>query len=94
MRHMDRLFGELRRRGSTTFEVTEEANARYFDDLSGRLGDMVYFRGNCATSRSYYFRGEATLLRPRSGRKEVSGAGRFPLSDYTVPRDPGPTQKA
>ena len=83
MRHMNRLFGELRRRGSTMFEVTEEANARYFDDLSGRLGDMVYFRGNCASSRSYHFRGDATIVRPSSRRKAVRGAGRFPLSDYT-----------
>ena len=26
MRHMDRLFGEVKRRGATTFEVTEDAN--------------------------------------------------------------------
>ncbi len=31
MRHMDRLFSELKRRGATTFEVTEEANT----ELSG-----------------------------------------------------------
>ena len=27
MRHMNRLFGELQRRGASTFEITEEANA-------------------------------------------------------------------
>ncbi len=41
MRHMDRLLGEVKRRGATTFEVTEEANARFLDrmtQLLGRLG--------------------------------------------------------
>ena len=30
------------------------------------LDDSVFYHGNCATSRSYYFNpsGEATLLRP------------------------------
>ena len=41
MRHMNRLFGELQRRGARTFEVTEEANARFLNrmtKLTGRLG--------------------------------------------------------
>jgi cation diffusion facilitator CzcD-associated flavoprotein CzcO len=82
MRHMARLFGELSHRGSTTFEVTEEANARYFTAMSRRLGDMVYFRGNCAASRSYHFRGDATIVRPSSRRRAVRESSRFPLSDY------------
>jgi cation diffusion facilitator CzcD-associated flavoprotein CzcO len=82
MRHMDRLFGEVRRRGSSTFEVTDEANARYFKSISERLGDMVYFGGNCASSRSYYFRGDATIVRPSSRRKAIGESTRFPLTDY------------
>jgi hypothetical protein len=46
MRHRNRLFGELRRRGGTTFEVTEEANARFFDRMTKRVDDMVLFRGS------------------------------------------------
>ena len=41
MRHMDRLFGEMKHRGADTFEVTEEANARYRrpdDRADRRLG--------------------------------------------------------
>ena len=34
MRHMDRLFGEVRRRGGRTFEVTEDANARLLRQIS------------------------------------------------------------
>ncbi|MBV9088800.1 MAG: NAD(P)/FAD-dependent oxidoreductase [Mycobacteriaceae bacterium] len=84
MRHMNRLFGELRRRGATTFEVTDEALARFFDRMSARVDDMVFFRGNCASSRSYYYRGDATMLRPTSTRNAVRESMRFPLSDYKI----------
>ncbi|MGE2716631.1 flavin-containing monooxygenase [Mycolicibacterium litorale] len=83
MRHMDRLFGELRRRGGATFEVTEEASARYFERMSKRLGNMVYFRGNCAASRSYHFRGDATIVRPSSRGRALRESSRFPLGDYS-----------
>ena len=84
MRHMNRLLGELRRRGGSSFEVTEDANARYFAKISEHLGDMVYFRGNCASSRSYHFHGDATIVRPSSRRKTVRESDRFELSDYTI----------
>lgn len=85
MRLMERLFGELKRRGATTFEVTEEANARYLDLMTELLGDSLFTLGNCASARSYYFNpsGEATLLRPMTTRRAVAEASRFPLSDYT-----------
>jgi cation diffusion facilitator CzcD-associated flavoprotein CzcO len=84
MRHMDRLFTEVKRRGATTFEVSEDANARYLDRMTELLGDSLWTIGNCATSRSYYFNpsGEATLLRPMSTRAAVREASQFPLSDY------------
>jgi hypothetical protein len=86
MRHMDRLFGELRRRGASTFEVTEEANTRYLDRMIELVGDSVFNVGDCATSRSYYFNpsGEATLLRPMSTRTAIHEASEFPLSDYQI----------
>jgi len=86
MRHMGRLFGEVNRRGATTFEVTEDANARYLDRMTELLGDSLFTIGDCASARSYYFNpsGEATLLRPMSTRPAVREASRFPLSDYTI----------
>jgi cation diffusion facilitator CzcD-associated flavoprotein CzcO len=86
MRHMDRLFGEVKRRGATTFEVTEEANARFLDRMTKLLDKSVFYRGNCATSRSYYFNhsGEAALLRPTSTRNAVREGSTFPLSDYAI----------
>ncbi|WP_326548292.1 NAD(P)/FAD-dependent oxidoreductase [Mycolicibacterium sp. ND9-15] len=86
MRHMDRLFGEVKRRGATTFEVTEEANARYLNQMTELIGDSVFVAGNCAGSRSYYFdpNGEASLLQPMSTRKAINEASHFPLSDYRI----------
>jgi cation diffusion facilitator CzcD-associated flavoprotein CzcO len=86
MRHMDRLFGEVKRRGATTFEVTEEANARFLDRMTELLDNSVFYYGDCTTSRSYYFNhsGEATLLRPTSTEDAVRDGSEFPLSDYVI----------
>jgi cation diffusion facilitator CzcD-associated flavoprotein CzcO len=86
MRHMDRLFGELKRRGATTFEITEEANTRYLDRMTELLGNTLFTQGNCASARSYYFNpsGEPTLLRPTSTRTAVREASTYPVSDYHI----------
>jgi cation diffusion facilitator CzcD-associated flavoprotein CzcO len=85
MRHINRLFGEVRCRNAIMFEITEEANARFGDRMTKLLGNTVLGRGDCARSRSYYFSpsGE-TLLRPTSTHNTVSEQSRFPLSDYTI----------
>jgi len=86
MRHMDRLLGEVKRRGATTFEVTEEANDRFMERITKLLDDSVFYAGNCATSRSYYFspNGEASLLRPTTTLNSIREARTFPLSDYVI----------
>jgi hypothetical protein len=86
MRHMDRLFGEVKRRDATTFEITETANTRYLDRMTELIGDSVFIRGDCATSRSYYFdpRGEPNLLRPMATRTAIKEASEYPLSDYQI----------
>ena len=85
MRHMDRLFGEVRRCNATTFEVTQEANARFLNRMTKLQHNTLLYRGDCARSRSYYFgpNGE-TFLRATSTRKSVSEQTRFPLSDYAI----------
>ncbi|GAA1480027.1 NAD(P)/FAD-dependent oxidoreductase [Gordonia sinesedis] len=84
MKHIGRLFGELARRRATTFEVTERANADFLDQVTEHLQSSVFYRGDCRTSRSYYFdpHGEATLLRPNSTLTTLREMGRFPLEDY------------
>lgn len=86
MRHMDRLLGEVKRRGATTFEVTEEANDRFMERMTRLLDNSVFYAGNCATSRSYYFspNGEASLLRPTTTLNSVREARNFPFSDYVI----------
>lgn len=86
MRIMDRVLGEVRRRHATTFEVTEEANARFLDQMTDRVADSVFALGDCAGARSYYFNphGEATLLRPTTARAAIRQASEFPLTDYRI----------
>jgi hypothetical protein len=86
MRLMERLLGEVQRRGASSFEVTEEANARFLDAMTERISDTVFVAGNCATSNSYYFnpQGEATLLRPASTKSAIQQASEFPLTDYRI----------
>jgi hypothetical protein len=84
MRHMKRLFGELHRRGAQTFEVREDANARFLERVTDKLADSVFYLGACSTARSYYFNqhGEAAILRPTSTVNALREADRFPLDDY------------
>ena len=79
MRIMDRLFREVKRRGATTFEVTEEANARFLDQVTDLVDDTVFAVGHCANARSYYFNphGEATLLRPMTAGAAIRQASIF-----------------
>ncbi len=86
MRHMERLFGEMKRRGATTFEVTAEANTRYLDRMTQLLGNSLFTNADCASSRSYYYNpnGEPSLLRPTSTRTALREASDFPISDYAI----------
>ncbi|MFE3293347.1 flavin-containing monooxygenase [Rhodococcus sp. NPDC059234] len=86
MAHMDRLFGELRRRGADVFEVTESANAEFLDRMTAKLDDSVFYGGSCQTARSYYFNqhGEAAILRPTSTANAFREARSFPLGDYEM----------
>ncbi|ABM13906.1 Cyclohexanone monooxygenase [Mycolicibacterium vanbaalenii PYR-1] len=83
MRHMDRLFGELKRRDAATFEVTEDATNRFSERMLKLLGKTVFRQGDCSRSRSYYFSpsGE-TLVRPASTNQTNRENDNFPLTDY------------
>ncbi len=75
--------------GARTFEVTEEANARFLDRMTKLLEDSAFEPGNCVNSRSYWFRnhtgkGETPLFRPTLVRSAVKEQDRFPLSDYAI----------
>ena len=80
MRHLERLFGELRARGARTFEISERANAEFLARMLERMDDTVFNLGACATSRSYYFtnEGDAVILRPTSSRGGPEGRRELP----------------
>ena len=84
MKHMGRLFGELRKREAATFEVDPLANAKFLAEMTDKVGSSVFALGQCATANSYYFNqhGEATLLRPSSTVVAHRRAVSFPVDDY------------
>lgn len=86
MRHIKRLFDEMKRKGATTFEISEAANTDFLDRMTRKLDDSVFILGSCETSRSYYFNqhGEATLLRPTSTASAYEEQETFPLQAYEI----------
>jgi cation diffusion facilitator CzcD-associated flavoprotein CzcO len=90
MRHIERLLGGMRSSGSDVFEVTEQANARFLDQMTRLVHGSVFGQADCTPARSYYFNqhGEATLLRPTSTVHAFRSAGRFPLADYRFSSSP------
>jgi cation diffusion facilitator CzcD-associated flavoprotein CzcO len=85
MRHIDRLFTEMRRRGATRFEVTPGSNDQFLARMTEQVGDSIFVLGQCASANSYYFNphGEATLLRPSSTLNAFREAAGFPVDDYS-----------
>jgi len=85
MRHINRLFTAMRRRGATVFEVTARSNEEFLARMTEQVRDSIFVLGQCATANSYYFNphGEATLLRPSSTRNAFQEAASFPLTDYS-----------
>lgn len=84
MRHLERLFGQLRDRGASTFEISERAGTEFHEHMLERMDDTVFNLGACSTSRSYYFtnEGDAVILRPTSSGHARKAVERFPMGDY------------
>jgi cation diffusion facilitator CzcD-associated flavoprotein CzcO len=84
MRHLERLFGELGKRGARTFETAERADREFLAQMLERMDDTVFVQGSCTTARSYYYtnEGDAVLLRPTSSADARRAAESFSLDDY------------
>jgi cation diffusion facilitator CzcD-associated flavoprotein CzcO len=84
MRHLERLFSEMRHRGAQTFEVSERADQEFLARMLERMDDTVFVQGSCSTARSYYYtnEGDAVLLRPTSSANARRAAESFSLDDY------------
>ena len=86
MRHMDRLFGEVKRRGATTFEVTEDANTKYRDRMTELLGDSVWIDRQLHDITVVLLRppGRAQPAAADVDRTAIKEATEYPLSDYQI----------
>lgn len=84
MKHIGRLFGALRERGGTRFEVKPAAAEKFTARMQRGVADSVWSRGDCASSRSYYFNAddEATLARPTTTWSNHRDQETFPVDDY------------
>lgn len=84
MVHMERLFGEVLRQGSMTFEVTETASQRFIARMRPRMEATLLYHANCATSRTFYLNdeGDSAWFRPTSTRTALREQAKFPLTDY------------
>jgi cation diffusion facilitator CzcD-associated flavoprotein CzcO len=85
MHHLERLFGELAKRGARNFEISERADQEFLAHMLERMDDTVFVQGSCTTARSYYYtnEGDAVLLRPTSSGNARRAAESFALDDYT-----------
>ncbi|MCU1644751.1 MAG: Cyclohexanone monooxygenase [Nocardia sp.] len=82
-RHILRLLEQARRRHSTRVEVTEEANADYFQEMLDRRGSQVFWQDSCALANSYYFDKNGDVpLRPMTTPEGFWRAGHFDLDHY------------
>ncbi|WP_037819996.1 NAD(P)/FAD-dependent oxidoreductase [Streptomyces sp. NRRL F-3213] len=81
--HIIRLLKAARKRNATRIEVTQEANAEYFQAMLGRRDKQIFFQGQCSSANSYYFdeHGDAPL-RPASTLETMWDANHFPLRAY------------
>ncbi|WP_020499092.1 flavin-containing monooxygenase [Sciscionella marina] len=82
-RHIIRLLKTARKRKATRVEVTEEANAEYFEAALKRRDKQVFFQGRCAGANSYYFDDNGDVpLRPAATLETMWEADHFPLDAY------------
>ncbi len=84
MAHIQRLLGQMRCQGATTFEVRPEAQQSFMDRMGRAAKHTLWTNGDCATSNSYYFNehGDTSLGRLSPTVDAMVRARRFPLDDY------------
>jgi hypothetical protein len=90
-RHIVRCLRRARGVGSTSIEVTEEANRRYWETMLGRRDKQVFFSGTCSTANSYYFdvHGDAPF-RAATTPEVAWHSAHFDLDDYSFTAVPSP----
>ena len=83
MRHITRCLKRARREDATLVEVTEEANARYFEEMLSRRESQVFWQDSCALANSYYFDRHGDVpFRASTTLGAAWRSARFDLDDY------------
>ncbi len=86
-RHIVRCLSRARASGSTSVEISAEANRRYWEAMLGRRDRQVFFSGTCSDANSYYFdsHGDAPF-RPATTPEVAWRSAHFDLDDYRFQR--------
>ncbi len=81
--HIVRCLKSARGRGATRVEITEAANARYFDEMMSKRHRQVFWQDSCKSANSYYFDKNGDVpLRPTTTVEAYWRSRRFDLDDY------------
>ncbi|HZQ33815.1 MAG TPA: NAD(P)/FAD-dependent oxidoreductase [Mycobacterium sp.] len=81
--HIVRCMKAAERQGASRVEVTEEANARYFEECMRKRHTQIFWQDSCKLANSYYFDSHGDVpLRRATTAEAMWRARRFPLDDY------------
>lgn len=81
--HIVRCLKSARGRGATRIEISEAANARYFDEMMSKRHRQVFWQDSCKSANSYYFDKNGDVpLRPTTTVEAYWRSRRFDLDDY------------
>lgn len=81
--HIVRCLTSARDRGATRIEISETANARYFDEMMSKRHRQVFWQDSCKSANSYYFDKHGDVpLRPTTTVEAYWRSRRFDIDDY------------
>lgn len=81
--HIVRCLTSARDRGATRIEISEAANARYFDEMMSKRHRQVFWQDSCKSANSYYFDKHGDVpLRPTTTVEAYWRSRRFDIDDY------------
>jgi cation diffusion facilitator CzcD-associated flavoprotein CzcO len=82
--HIVRFLKQAELQGASRVEVTEEANARYFDECMRKRHTQIFWQDSCSLANSYYFDSHGDVpLRRATTLETIWRSRHFPVSDYT-----------
>ncbi len=85
MKHMNRCIKAMRKKGATSFEVTEAAKNAFMAKMDRNQSNTIFTVGSCQTANSYYFNphGVASILRLTPTLNGMIRSRTYSTSAYT-----------